>query len=106
MARPRTRKTTYGASYPRYPLGRTQYVTTDRRGNRQVTNVNGVFVAVGQGLLGMGVALLGMFVLAVLVILCVVALGGLATRNKSAKHLPLAWLALWGGLIKGWFSRL
>lgn len=103
MARPRTTKTNLPGSYPRYPLGRTRYVTTDRKGNRQVTNVNGVFVLAGQMLLALGVVLLGVAILAVLVILGVVALIGLAARSAPMKGAPKAWLGFWGGLIRGWF---
>jgi hypothetical protein len=103
MARPKTTKTTLPGSYPRYPLGRTRYVTTDRKGNRQVTNVNGVFVLAGQGLLALGAILLGMFVVAVLVVLGVGALIGLAVRSAPMKRAPKAWVSLWAGIIRGWF---
>ena len=104
MARPRTTKTTY----PGPLVQRTRYVTTYANGNRRVTNVrvNNVFVYAGWWLLGMGVALLGMLIVAVLVILGVVALIGLAARSTAMKNAPKAWLGLWGGLIGGWFARL
>ena len=106
MGRPRTRKTTYGASYPRYPLGRTRYVTTDRKGNRQVRDVNGILEVAGQMFLAVAVILLGAAVLAVLALLGVGALVGLAARNEPMKRAPGAWLTLWVGLIRGWFRRL